>query len=261
MDHTRTVAVEHDGAIVRVTISRPEKRNALALATVAELIEAIDGAGRDPAARLVVLTGAGDRAFAAGADLDELAQVAGSAGRAREYDGIVTGLYDAIERSPLPVIARIQASAMGGGCLLALACDLRIAAASAQFGIPAGRIGVMLSEREHRLLVETVGSTRARLLLFTARRLDAAQALACGLIDEIVAPDALDDRVATLANEIVQCAPRAVAAAKCMVRGISQGTLSEEMLSSCYRDIYESDDLREGIAAFKARRAPVFLGR
>lgn len=258
------IAVTHDGPVARLTIDRPEKRNALSLDTIAELIAALRALEGDVGVRVVVLGGAGDRAFASGADLDEIAGLAGRPDQAIAYDRRVEVLYDALERIRLPVIARIQAAAIGGGCLLALACDLRVTSPAATFGVPAGRIGLMLSPREHALLVHAVGPARAKLLLYTARRLSASEAQQWGLVDLVAAdnaPGALDAMVDRLVADIVQCAPRSVRAAKQFVSAITAGTEAEPGAGTAYEQIYSSDDFREGLAAFKARRAPVFHGR
>ncbi len=263
------ITLNRDGPIARLTIDRPEKRNALALDTVAELVEAVRALDADASVRVVVLGGAGDRAFASGADLDEIAGLAGHPDRAVAYDGKLDALYDTLAESRLPIIARIQAAAIGGGCLLALACDLRVASPAATFGVPAGRIGLMLSPREHALLVQAVGASRAKLLLYSARRLSAEEALRAGLID-LVVPDAsveaLDAGIERLATDIAQCAPHSIGVAKQFVHALAYGGSSDAespdaTLREAYERIYASEDLREGLAAFKARRAPAFKGR
>ena len=257
----RHVVIEAVDQVARITINRPEKRNAIALATVAELEAAIAEANANAQIRVIVLTGAGDRAFASGADLDELAGAMATPQQAAGYDAAVARLYDACEKSPVPVIARIQAHAIGGGCLLALACDVRVASETASFGVPAARIGLMLSAREHALLVNQIGASRAKLLLYSGRRLSAREAADWGLVDLAVPPDALDAQVDALAGEIASNAPRAVRAAKRLVQAVGREDALAEAASAGYGAIYGSEDLREGLAAFKARRKPVFKGR
>lgn len=262
MEH---IQIAREQSIVRITITRPDKRNAISLQTAAELMQALREAEADAAARVVVLTGAGDRAFASGADLDEIASLAGAPDRAIEYDRSISALYDAMRASRLPVIARVQAAAIGGGCLLALACDLRVAGGNAVFGMPAGRIGLMLSADEHAMLVQAVGPARAKLLLLSGRRITADEARQCGLIDLVVPIAALDDAIDALAHDIAQCAPVAVSVAKRVVQACAtsgaQSDAIDAAAKAAYRQIYNSDDLREGLAAFKARHAPVFQGR
>jgi enoyl-CoA hydratase len=255
------VAFAKSAAVTRLVIDRPAKRNAISLATAAELADAVARAGADPETRAIVLTGAGDRAFASGADLDELPEAMATPEQAARYDARIADLYDALQGSRLPVIARIQAPAIGGGCLLAAACDVRVASESATFALPAARIGLMLSAREHALLADCVGASRARLLLFSGRRLTAREAAEWGLVDLVAPPGELDARVDELAQEIAACAPLAVTAAKRMMCEAVRGGQAGAVAEACYRAVYGSDDLREGLAAARARRKPVFKGR
>lgn len=252
------VSWQRTDAVATVTIDRPAKRNALGLRTIEELCQAIDHCEADAQVRVVVLTGTGDRAFASGADLDEVPDAMDTPEHARAYDDRVSGLYDRLAETPLPVIARIQASAIGGGYLLALACDLRVCGASALIGIPVSRIGLMLSPQEHRLLVRQVGPSRAKLLTFTGRRLGAKEAADWGLVDMVVADDALDEAVDQLTLDIASGAPIAITAAK---RMIDDGAQNDAVVQQCYRDIYASEDLSEGLAALSQRRPPRFQGR
>lgn len=249
------------GAVTRLVIDRPAQRNAISVATVAELANAVARAEADPETRVIVLTGAGDRAFASGADLDELPAAMDTPEKAAEYDARLARLYDALQGARLPVIARIQAAAIGGGCLLALACDVRVASERATFALPAARIGLMLSAREHALVLESLTPSQAKLLLFSGRRLTAHEAASWGLVDLVAPADELDARVDALAQEIAACAPRAVTAAKRLVHAAGPGGSADAVAAGCYRAIYGSEDLREGLAAAKARREPDFKGR
>lgn len=258
------IAVVDDRPVARITIDRPEKRNALSLATIAALIEALRALEGKADLRAIVLAGSGDRAFASGADLDEIAGLAGHPELALEYDRKVEALYDALATVRVPVIARIQAAAIGGGCLLALACDLRVASAGATFGVPAGRIGLMLSPREHALLAGAVGPSRAKLLLYSGRRLSASEAQQWGLIDLLTGDDSqrsLDDAVDQLVADIAGCAPRTISVSKRMIQASGSADPDGRVVREAYAQVYGSDDLREGLAAFAARRAPVFRGR
>ena len=249
------------GPVARITIARPLKRNAISLRTAAEIGAAMRRAESDPAIRVVVLTGAGERAFAAGADLDELPRVMDTPQTAAAYDARIGALYDALQESRLPTIARIQAAAIGGGCLLALACDLRVASERATFSLPAARIGLMLSAHELELVLAQVTTARAKLLLFGGRRLSAREAVEWGLADVLASAESLDPQVNEIALEIAANAPRAVSAAKRMLRAIARGKGVAATSQAAYRAIYGSEDLREGLAAIKARRRPVFRGR
>ena len=154
---------ERNDGVAVLTLDRPEARNALSAELRQALREALERLAGERSVRAVVLTGAGDRAFASGADLDELRDAMTSAAGAAAYDARVAALYRALRRSPLPVVARIGGHAIGGGFLLALACDLRVAAADVTVGLPVSRIGLMLSPAEHERLVGQIGPSRARI--------------------------------------------------------------------------------------------------
>ena len=243
-----------------VTIDRPSTRNALALQTIDELRAAVARAEDSPAIRVLVLTGAGDRAFASGADLDEIPDAMDTPEKAAAYDEKVAGLYRALLGSPVPVVARLQGHAIGGGLLLALACDLRICRAGVQVGLPVSRIGLMLSPLEHKLLVDQIGPSRAKWLLLTGRRLEAAEAATWGLVDMVADDEAFDAVADELTADIASGAPLALAAAKRLTIAAADGT-TDEVSGDCYRDIYTSADLKEGLAALAERRKPVFQGR
>ncbi|MCZ6524311.1 MAG: enoyl-CoA hydratase-related protein, partial [Alphaproteobacteria bacterium] len=261
MTGSKQIGYARSGAVATVTIDRPEKRNALALRTVEELGSAIARADGDAEVRVVVLTGAGEGAFASGADLDELPRALESPAAAADYDARVGALYDALQGSRLPIVARIQGHAIGGGCLLALACDLRVAREAVAIAFPVSRIGLMLSPREHRLLVDQVGPSRAKLLLFTGRRLTAREAAEWNLVDVVAAEDAFDVVVDGLVEEIAAGAPLALKASKRLVDAARSGYEAAETAAACYREVYGSEDLREGLAAVAERRTPVFRGR
>lgn len=251
------ITLDRLGAVATITIDRPKKRNALALQTIDEICAAVDVSVADPDTRVIVLTGNGDRAFASGADLDEVSDAMSSPERARAYDDRVAALYGALAQASVPVIARMQASAIGGGYLLALACDLRICAPKARIAVPASRIGLMLSPLEHKLLVRQVGASRAKVLMFTGRRMDADQALAWGLVDMVSDEGGLDALVSDVAGEIAEGAPLSCKAAKRLI----DMNNDDELAAESYREIYGSRDLREGLAAFAEKRPPRFEGR
>lgn len=255
------VAAATTGSIARITIMRPEKRNALSLQTIHALCTAFDEAAHDPAVRTIVLTGAGDRAFAAGADLAEIPGAMDTPANAQAYDRQVSALYRRIIDCPIPSIARLQGSAFGGGCLLALACDFRVAAPGIKISLPVSRIGLMLSELEHWLVLRQLTPARAKLLLCTGRRLTADQALAWGLVDIVAAEGTLDDAVDTLAHDIAAGAPLAVTAAKQLTDAVYSGTDLARRFAAAYDEIYTSEDLREGLAAMAEKRPPRFRGR
>jgi enoyl-CoA hydratase len=202
------------GRLARLTIDNASKLNSLNRALMAEIIEAADGLSADPQLRLVVLTGAGERAFVGGADIGEIAALDRES--ARDFITLVHRCCDAFRRLPVPVIARIDGYALGAGLELAAACDLRVASARALFGMPAVRIGIP-SVVEAALLPKLIGHGRARRLLLTGETIGAAEALAWGLVDVVAPPEALDEAVETLAGPILAAGPNAIRLQKSLI--------------------------------------------
>jgi enoyl-CoA hydratase len=202
------------GRLARLTIDNASKLNSLNRALMAEIIEAADGLSADPQLRLVVLTGAGERAFVGGADIGEIAALDRES--ARDFITLVHRCCDAFRRLPVPVIARIDGYALGAGLELAAACDLRVASARALFGMPEVRIGIP-SVVEAALLPKLIGHGRARRLLLTGETIGAAEALAWGLVDVVAPPEALDEAVETLAGPILAAGPNAIRLQKSLI--------------------------------------------
>jgi enoyl-CoA hydratase len=213
------VSVEREGRAeggftARVTLDRAAKLNALDRALMAEIIEAVTGLAEDPELRLLVVTGAGGRAFIGGADIDELAAL--DADSARAFITAVHVCCDAFRHLPVPAIARIDGYALGAGLELAAACDFRIASERSIFGMPEVRIGLP-SVVEAALLPRLIGPARARKLLLTGENIDAQEALAWGLVDRAVPADRLDGAVETLAAAILTAGPQAVRLQKSLI--------------------------------------------
>lgn len=254
------VLFETAAGVARITINREVKRNALSLATIARLSERLGQAERDPSVKVVVLSGVGEKAFAAGADLDELPGVYANAVSAREYDDKFTAFYKRLELSRLPVIARMSGAAIGGGCLLALACDVRIAASHVKVGFPVPRIGLMLSPYEYQLILSQMTLSQAKWLLCTGQMLLGDEAIKFGLLDQVVPSATLDEVVDELARKIVQGAPLAIAASKRMLNAFARHDDAESVIAESYWSIYPSRDLSEGLLALKEKRSPNFTG-
>jgi enoyl-CoA hydratase len=248
----------HDG-VAMVTIDRPDARNALSFALLAELAEALERLDGDPAVRAVVLTGAGDAAFAAGADITELAEqtperLAGEG----HFDA-----WDRIAGVGVPVIAAVRGYALGGGCELAMSCDLIVAGDDARFGQPEIRIGVMPGAGGTQRLTRAIGQARAMELILTGRLFGADEAFAAGLVSKVVpAADTLPSSMA-LASIIAGMPPLAVRAAKAAVRSAAELPLAEGLRRerAAFFDLFATDDQREGMAAFMAKRPPTWTGR
>jgi enoyl-CoA hydratase len=241
------------------TIDRPERRNALNAELCGQLLAHLEAASD---LRAVVVTGAGDKAFCAGADLVVRTEDASEPGGGDTFRPAFEGLLDAIVDYPAPVLAAVNGPAIGAGMQLAVACDLRIAAFGASFSIPAGRLGVFLSPANVQRLATLVGQGAARDLLLTARTLDVDEAAAVGLVQRRV-PNALD-AAAEIAAEVAELAPLTVQGHKRALNlaaggGVDAAALAE--MRALEARAFASEDLREGLAAFADKRAPRFEGR
>jgi len=243
-----------------VKLDRPKVLNALNAATLAELDAAFDDLAEDTSVRVILLTGAGDRAFAAGADIRELAALNAEEGHAFSLRG--QGIFRAIETLPKPVIACIQGFALGGGCELAMACTLRLAADNARFGQPEVKLGVICGYGGTQRLPRLVGCGAALKLLLTGAIIDAHEALRIGLVDEVVPAAQLMERAESLALEIAANAPLAVAET---LRAVDEGIdlpLDLALLRETGRfgELCATSDKTEGTQAFLAKRKPAWRG-
>jgi enoyl-CoA hydratase len=254
------VTVDSRDRVVTLTIRRPEALNALSTAVCRELVAALEAVGRDPEARVLILTGEG-RAFSAGADLKQRAGDTPDA--IWEHNRAIFEVPLAIERLPVPSIAAINGLALGGGCEIALGCDLRWAADTAELGCPEVTRGIIPAAGGTQRLARLIGPARAMRLVLTGRRISAADAHRLGLVDAVTPAADLAAAVADAAQTIAANAPLAVRAARQAIRyglthAFEDGLRLEGELQ---RMLYASDDCREGIAAFQERRAPRWTGR
>lgn len=258
MEH---LTVVDDGAVRILTLNRPDRMNALSRKLVAELGEAARSASEAKGVRAVVLTGAGDKAFCAGADLKERTAMTEEDVRAFLWE--YRRAFGALDRCRRPVIAAIQGVAFGGGLELALACDLRVADPAVTMGLVEVQVGIIPGAGGTQRLTRLVGVGRAKDLILSGRRLDPAEALAIGLVNRVSAPGrALAEAVAWGAQIAEQCAPIAVTQALDAIDGGVDlplaAALDHERL--CYEVLLQTADRREGIAAFAEKRKPVYRG-
>lgn len=255
------VKLEIKPPLARITIDRPEKMNALNLATIAELEQAFATVAAEAAVRAVVVTGAGEKAFVAGADIGELAALDPIAGR--EYGRRGQALFRAIELSPKPVVAAINGHALGGGLELALACSFRIAAEHAKLGQPEVKLGLIPGYGGTQRLPRLIGAGRALEMLLTGEPITAPAALACGLVNAIVPAAELLSRAETLAAKAAANAPLAVRLCLEAVRRGLEMNLEEGLYleSSLFALCCGSADMKEGTRAFVEKRAARFEGR
>jgi len=257
------VILEVRETIALVTLNRPEVHNALNLAMWRRLRSVFQRLSTTSGLRAVIIRGAGGRAFSAGADITEFRSARVGSQAAGVYNTTIASALQAIHILPLPVIAMIEGLAVGGGCEIATACDLRIAGHTARFAIPIMRLGVILGLVEAEALVRLIGPAHAKDLLFTGRLIGADEALRIGLVNRVVPDHELDQASWNLAKQICQGAPLAAAAHKLALNGLVHGFGAAEAarLRQLTTEIYDGSDLLEGIAAFEERRDPLFTGQ
>ncbi|MDA9410081.1 MULTISPECIES: enoyl-CoA hydratase-related protein [unclassified Bradyrhizobium] len=248
--------------VARVTLDRPERLNAVDQATEAELIRIWETIERDREIRVVVLTGVGERAFCTGADMKGGSGSSGldywAAARPGGFGGIALR-----ETLDIPVIARVNGHALGGGMEMMLGCDIVIASHNATFGLPEPRVGRLALDGGIALLARRIPHVWAMGMLLTGRRISAADALRFGLVNEVVAPETLDDAVTRWITDILACAPLSVRAIKQMVRaGQRLSPTDAQMLRlPALVEALQSSDQDEGVRAFQEKRAPNWRGR
>jgi enoyl-CoA hydratase/carnithine racemase len=259
--HADSVIVERRADAAWVTLNRPAAMNALSRTLVAELRAAVRALRSEHWVRAIVLTGAGDKAFCAGADLKERRTMSLDDTRAFLTD--LGAALDELARFPAPVIAAMNGVAFGGGLELALACDLRLAADGIEMGLLEVRLGIIPGAGGTQRLARVAGTAIAKELIFTGRRIPAARAAELGIVTRVVAPSELAAAAEKLAAEVAECAPLAVAAAKRAIDGGAALAIDAALAleRASYETILASEDRNEGLAAFAEKRRPQFKGK
>jgi 2-oxoglutaroyl-CoA hydrolase len=249
--------LERDGDVATITLDVPEKLNRVSMPARDQLANLFEEVGRDEGVRAIVLTGAGEKAFTAGGD------IAGFLDREPEELSRLAWNVAAPERCPKPVIAKLRGYAFGVGLELALACDFRIASADVELSLPEVKIGMIPGSGGTQRLARMVGLGRAKDMVMRGRRIGAEEALAIGLVTEVVPPAQLDAAVTQLVDELRALSPIALAVAKRVLNHAYDGPLGLglEVEGLAYGLLRSTDDFREGVEAFGEKRPPKFQGR
>jgi enoyl-CoA hydratase/carnithine racemase len=247
----------------RIVFNQPEKRNAMSIAMWDGLVQALDRFAADAAVRVIVLEGAGDKAFVSGADISQFEAQRSDAEAQRSYERLTAAGRQKLTQCRKPVIAKIRGFCLGGGLGLAMSADLRIAAEDALFGIPAARLGLAYGFDMVRVLTGLVGPAHARMMLYSGERIDAREAERIGLVNRVVPTEALEAAVATLAATLAGNAPLTIRAAKLTVTAALQDEAARDMaaVQAAFAACFDSADYREGRRAFMEKRRPAFTGQ
>lgn len=259
---TAHTTYDTDGPLATLTFSRPEARNAMTWEMYQALVDACDRVDGDPAVRVFILRGAGGKAFVAGTDIAQFEAFRGRDDGVK-YEERLDAVLDRLERVVKPTIAQVQGVAAGGGCAIALTCDLRVATPESTFGIPIARtLGNCLSGATCSRLLDLMGPAMVKNLLFTGRFVPAAEAHARGLVNRIAPADDIERVVRDLAVEIASNAPLTLRATKEMIRRLTAARRlpaggDGDLIELCYA----SADFREGVASFLAKRKPKWQGK
>lgn len=257
------IIARKEAGIGWLIFNNPERRNAVSVAMWAAIPEVMADFAADPAVRVIVLTGAGEKAFVAGADISEFEQTRSSAESVAEYNKLGRLAHEALAGVDKPTIAMIRGVCVGGGAAIALSCDLRLAAANARFAVPAAKLGLGYGYEGLKKLVEVVGPAYAKEIFYTARLFSATEAHEMGLVNRVLPLDELEAYVREYCATIAANAPLTIKAVKRMIAQIvnhdepTDLALCEQLVQECFA----SEDYIEGRRAFMEKRPPQFQGR
>ncbi len=254
-----TLLTDLDQGILTVTVNRPDKLNALNRSVLADLDRLMDRVQTDADIKAVLLTGAGPKAFVAGADISEFLQAGPDEGAALAKRG--QDLFFRIERSPKPIIAAVNGFALGGGCELAMSCHFRLASDNARFGQPEVNLGIIPGYGGTQRLPRLIGPGRAMELILTGGMIDASEALRIGLVNHVTSPEALLETARVIIQTILTRSPVAIGQAIAAVNAATQGDYGYAVEIEKFRGCCGTEDMKEGVTAFLEKRKPVFPGR
>ena len=248
------------GAAAHLVLNKPAKKNALSEAMWRAIPALLSEAEADSAMRVLIVRGEGG-AFAAGADISEFEHVYATAERAAEYSRAIAAALDGLAAFPRPTLAAIDGPCVGGGCGLALACDLRFAAPGSKFGITPGKLGLVYTLNDTRRLIDAVGVSAAKDILFTGRIFDAREALSLGVIDRLCEAGGLMDQVDGFVDQVGAASPASARITKQIIARIQAGQAEDDAQTrKLFLDAFQGDDFQEGYQAFLAKRKPDFKG-
>lgn len=258
----KMLATRREGIGV-ITFNQPNKHNAVSVEMWGGLSEILDEFAADDSVRVVVLTGAGGRAFVSGADISQFEQQRNNADAQRAYDQQTSIGRKRLSAFDKPTIAMIRGYCLGGGLAIAMQTDLRIASSDSQFGIPAAKLGIAYTLDGLKNLVSLVGPAHARMIMYTGERFGADEALRIGLVNRVVPPEELDTHVFSLAQTIASNAPLSVAASRLSIGQLQLDPAhrDDEAIARASAACFDSEDYREGRTAFLEKRKPQFKGR
>ncbi len=261
MPSEKMIAKKQDG-VGWMILNNPERHNAISLEMWDAALEIMTDFAADPAIRVMVLTGAGSKAFASGADISKFKDERQEADALARYQDTTQKAYAAVQAMPIPTIAMVRGYCIGGGTAVAVCCDIRICNDNAKFGVPAAKLGLGYGLGRAKPLVDLVGPAFAKEMFFTGRHFDAQEALRMGLVNRVVTDDALEATVQEMARTIAENAPLTVRCAKIVVGELLKDAqqrdvaAAERAVDACFA----SSDYKEGQAAFMEKRKPRFVG-
>ena len=261
MPSEKMLSSKADG-VGSMIFNNPERHNAISLEMWQAALEIMADFAADPAVRVMVISGAGGKAFASGADISKFKDERQEAAALAHYQTTTQKAYAAIQAMSIPTIAMIRGYCIGGGTAAAVCCDLRICTENAKFGVPAAKLGLGYGMGRAKPLVDLVGPASAKEMFFTGRHFDAQEALRMGLVNRVVADDALEATVADMARAIADNAPLTIRAAKLVVSELLKDERERDVAATerAVLACFESSDYKEGQAAFMEKRKPRFTG-